>query len=888
MRRLRSGIRRVLASLGLVRHEEMEDRFSDEMRFHLEMHAERGIRAGMTPEEANRAAIVAFGGREQQREAARDAWGTRAVDELRQDIRFAARSLRRTPLLTTAAVTILGIGIGATTIMGSVVDQILLRPLPYPQSDRLVVIRESIREIVDKYPVLSANASHFIEWERNCTRCEAIGAAQLRTATLTTNEAQEIAVLRATPPLLPMLGAAPRHGRLFSMQEDQSGARVAVAGHRFWQRHLGGDASAIGKTITVDGASTRIIGVLPEEFVFPKGRELGTLSPLPDEPDLIVPMSFTPRERVTLGEFSYIVIARMARGATQPQLVSELERLQRGVAERAGATMTLSAVVTPMHEQVVGESRAPLAMLFAAVVAVLLIVWTNLANLLVARNVDREREAAVRVAMGAGRQRLVRQALTESILLATIGGFAGLAVSFVGLSSLIRLAPADVPRLAEVGVNGRVLLMGLAASLITGIAFGVFPALRFAASDPHLMLRGGGRTATDTRRHRRQRNVLVGAQVAMSVVLLVSGGLLLTSFVRVLRVDRGFSATQVVAMDLTLPPAAYLTDEARIATYDAMLERVRGVRGVRTAAIATGIPLEGERQVDMLSLENDPRRAVERPVANILRISPTYMQALGLRLVGGRMFSDADRGRRVVVLSESAARSLWREGDPVGRRVVPGSNDSIAEVVGVVADVRTSTLEQEGAAIAYLPHWKNVPATVTVLVRTKGDPAAAVAGVRDMIRQVAPSAPVSRVRTIDEIIDAATAQRRFQLMLVTFFAVVALVTAAVGLYAMLSYSLARRGREIAIRMAVGATEADVRRLALREGLAPVIAGLVVGVAGSIVAARAVASLLFQASPGDPVVVGSVSILILLVGAAACYIPGRRAASAGTADALRMA
>jgi predicted permease len=881
-------LRRRLAGAGLARHDEMEGRFSDEMRFHLEMHIARGRREGLSADEARRAALVAFGAREFARDEARDAWGHPRVEELRQDVRFALRTLRRSPLFTAAAVGILAIGLGATTMIFSVVDHILLRPLPYPHQERLIVARESIKEIADQIPVLSANASHYLAWRQSCTACEQVAAMRLAPMTLTDGaEPVELAAVRATANVFPMLGLEPFAGRFFTDAEDESGVRVVVLGHRLWQTRFGGDRRILGRTLNLAGAPATVVGILPADMVFPQGRQLGTSSDYPAEPDIVVPLSLNARERITPGEFDYAVIVRLKEGATVAQASAQLQALQRSVASRAGVQMTLSAVVTPLQEQMVGQMRRPLTMLLAAGVGVLLIVCTNLANLLVARNVEREREAAVRLAMGAGRARLIRQLVTESVVLALCGGVLGLALSSVGLASLLRLAPADLPRLDEVHIDARVVLAGVIASVIAGVAFGTLPALRFGRTDPASMLRGSGKSIAGGKRLNRTRDLLVGAQVAISTVLLVTTGLLLASLVHVLGADRGFSAQQVLAMDVVLPRVGYDSASRRAAFFDDVLARAKTLPGATDAAIATAVPLEGEVQTDLLSYENDHRPPTQRPVASIRKVAPSYLSTLGVRLVRGRMFDDRDRGAPVVVLSERAARSLWPNESAIGKRVVPGSNDPLAEVIGVVADVRTTRLEEEGAAIAYLPYWQQTPSRATVLLRTQSDAAAMTAALRSVVREAGATVAISKVRTIAAIVDRATAARRFQLLLIGFFGVVALVTAAVGVYAMIAHSLSRRTREIAIRIAVGAQPADLHRLAFREGMTPVIGGLLVGAIASWAAAHAVASLLYGARPGDPATLSLVALIIVGIGLVACWVPSRRATKVGAATALRL-
>jgi predicted permease len=886
IRRVRSAWSRLF---GFRRRDALSERFAEETRYHIDMQTERNRAAGMSAEDARRAALVAFGGQTRYEEAARDEVRSLTLEEIQRDVRFSLRVLRRTPGFAVAAILTLALGIGASTVIFSLTDHVVLRPLAYPQADRLVLLREIIEEARDRIPSLPANASHFLAWRERCTACEAMGAVLPLELTLRgTGDPQKVTAARVSAELLPMLGARAQHGRLFTAQENADGAnRVVVITDGFWRRQYGARTDLIGQTISLGGAPTVVIGILERGFALPKSRELGSPGDLPEDMDLFVPLALTQRERTTAGEFNYLVIARRAPNATVDRVHAQIEAVAQEFTARNTAGMHFRSLVLPLQEHVVGSAGRALVLLLAAVGALLLIVCVNLASLLLARNAARFHESAVRLALGAGRLRLVRQALTESLVLALLGGALGMLLSRWGLTALLHFAPPTLPRLAEIRLDGRVLAAALIASIVAGLIFGVLPALRFGRTDPGAALKsGGGRTATEGERALRVRELLVASQVGLSALLLVATGLFLASFMRVLRVDKGFTVGRALAVNVSLPRNDYLRPELRVQFYDDALARLRALPGVTGTAVATGLPLEGEVQIDMLSLENDPRPAGQRPMASIRLVSPSYFDVIGTPLREGRVFDESDRSRHVVILSERAARTLWPNESAIGKRMWPGSNDSVSVVVGVVADVRTSGLEQEGTIIAYVPHWQRGVLAATLLVRSAGDPAQLIGPVREGLRALAPGAPVSRTRTLAEVMAAALAQRRFQLLVLALFATTALATASVGIYGVVSQSLRRRTPELGVRMALGARPADVRLMVLREGLIPVAIGLAAGLTLSIALGGAVRALLFDVAPGDPLTLAGVALILALVAAVACWLPAQRATAMDLVRALR--
>jgi putative ABC transport system permease protein len=810
------------------------------------------------------------------------------MSTLLQDVRYALRSFTRNVGFTTAAVLSLAIGIGATAVIYSIVDHIVLRPLNYTDVDRLVVVRLSIKEVSDAYPTLPAGAMHFAEWQRRCTVCAGVGAIKPIGLTLTGGaNAERLGGARVSASLFQMLGVRPALGRLFSSAEDRPGQnRVAVISDALWRGRFGADPSVIGRTVTLNDASYVVIGVLPASFRLPKGNELGDLVKLYPETDAFVPLALTPQELASPGAFDYAVIARVKPGVSRLQLAQQLDAIEAGIAERLPNRMTIHTVITPLQEQVVGASRRALLFLLAAAGGVLLLVCINLATLMLARNTDRLREAAVRVALGARRARLIRQALTECVLLALAGGAVGVALAYWGLDALLAAAPASLPRTAEVHIDAGVLLVAFLVSAAAGVLFGVLPALRFGDSHPADLIKSGGRTSTEGRRGRRSRSLLVGAQVALSTVMLIATALFIASFARVLGVNKGFDADNVLALDVVLPAGRYNTDGLRAQYYQQALASLRAVPGVTSTAVTNALPLEGESFVNDVAAEGDTRPSGQRPLANLRFVTADYFATMGTPIKLGRALNESDGQRSVVVVSQRAAAVLWPGANPIGKRITAGDNAAPAEVVGVVADVETNSLEQPGSLVVYEPLAQWPPFTGTILVRTTVDPSQVTGALRARLRSIDATVPIANVRTMAQVVSATVAQRRFEMLLLSLFAVIALLTAIIGIYGTTSYSVARRANEIGIRLVLGAHAADIRSLVMRDGLAPVAAGLVAGLGAALLLGRAFASMLFEVRPTDPVTLASVTLLLAAAAVAACYAPARRATSVDPIESLR--
>ncbi|MDB4877823.1 MAG: hypothetical protein JWM41_4269 [Gemmatimonadetes bacterium] len=876
---------RLRALLGANRAEREMDR---EMQFHVEMEAAQYVRDGVAPGEARRRALVAFGGRQRFREETRDEFPSRPVEDLLQDVRHAVRVFRRMPAFTTTVVLTLALGIGATTVIFSVTDHVVLRSLPYANADRLATVEVLVDRPDNPTPIWPANAAHFLAWSNGCTVCVGMAAIHGAGFTLTgAGDPTRIAALRVSDTFFSLLGVRAQIGRLLVPGDDQPGAasRVAIT-DALWRQQFGARTDILGRTITLNDAPSTVVGVLPPDFHMLRGRELGSMSKLPDRTDAFVPLALNEHQRTTHGEYDYHVIALLKPGVSVPTFHAQLDAIDVAAAARLNDDSPSRLVVTSLQARVSGAVARPLLLLLAAVGAMLLIMCVNLANLLLARSAARQRESAVRVALGAARGRLVRQALTETLLLALIGGLVGIVLSSWGLKALVALAPADLPRLDEVRLDGRVLVVAVGLSVLAGLSFGLVPAFKLGRIAPGDVLKEGGRAMTESRQGTRVRSLLIAAQVGLSALLLVAGGLFLKSFMRVMNVDKGFTADRVLALDFSMPVGAYPRPESRNQFYASALEKLAALPGVVGVATTSALPLEGENWIDGLRRDGTSERDGDAGgQANFRFVSPSFFGVLGVPIRKGRALADTDRGRRTIVLSERAAQSLWPNENPIGKHVHAGS-DSLYEVVGIAADVRTTGLERAGSLIAYMPYWDRSLPSSTILLRTRNDPAAITTSARQALRDVAPSVPISRVRTIAQVISGVVAQRRFELVLIGLFALTALLTASIGIYGIISHSLGRRSNEIGIRIALGARALDVHTLVLREVLWPVALGLVLGVGASVIAGRAVAGLLFEVQPTDAGVLVSVALVLGAVATLACVIPSRRATRIDPVDALR--
>jgi putative ABC transport system permease protein len=807
-----------------------------------------------------------------------------SMGNLIQDLRYGWRVLVKSPGFTAVAVLTLALGIGANTAIFSVVNSVLLRPLAYRESQRLYLIQEIVPQMSKFYPLLAANLPDFRIWQKECYSFESIAVADSTSADLTgAGEPEEIHGVRASANIFEVLGVRTALGRSFLADEDEKGrGRVVILTDDFWRSHFHADAALVGQTITLDGAPYQVAGILPPSFHFP--RQVGSNS-FPERIDFFEPLNGErDYEQGLIGEFDFAAIGRLKPGVSPERALAELNVIQAQIAQQAKEGVDLQAAISPLEAEVVGSARRGLILLLAAVGAVLLIVCLNLANLSLARVPGRMREAAIRSALGASRWQLFQRALTESLLIGFFGGALGVWIGNLGIQWLVQTAPAGIPRLDEIQMDARVLWFALLLSVATGILFGALPAWRMSRSDPQETLKSGGMAAGESLRARRLRESLIGLEVGLSTLLLIVAGLLTSSLFHLLRVNMGFTTEKVLTADVDLPPQSYTDASVRLHFYNTLLDRLRALPGVRAAAWVSILPLEGEGSVTGIDIP--PGKSASPPLANYRRVSANYFTAMGIPLLRGRIFSEADRNRKVVVVSESVAERFWPGQDPIGRTcLTEWGPEEADQVIGVVGDIRTVKLDAPPVMVVYVPDMA-APQSACIVVRTSGEERGLASAVRQAIHATDPEVPIVALRPMSDLVSESVGPRRFQMLLALLFACSALLLASLGIYGVIAYSVEQRRHELGLRLALGAQLSDLRRMVLRQGMAPVVAGFLLGVAGSILAGRLIESLLFGVSPNDLPTLAVVAFVVVMVSLAACYFPARRATKVDPMVALR--
>jgi putative ABC transport system permease protein len=800
------------------------------------------------------------------------------------DLPQALRGLGHDRSFTVTAILTLAVGIGANTAIYSLVNGVLLRPPGYHEPGRLVAINVVAPKFLKSYPELPVNIGIYFEWRKRLTSFEGIAIGRGATADLTGDQPPEqVKAAQVSANMFRVLGISPSLGRSFDDREDTAGRDgVAMISDSLWRRRFRGDPSIVGRKILVDGSPCEVVGVLPAGFRFPREEKPGPRA-LGEWIELYRPLGYAQEQLgLYLGDFNYQTTARLRPGVSLAQARAEINVLQADISKRLPQDVDLMAVVTPLQERMSGSVREALWLLMAAVGAVLLVSCVNLANLSLARASGRARDAAIRTALGASRGRLARERLVESVLLAGAGGVLGVALAEAGVRVLVALAPIDVPRLAEVTIDGRVLLFALAVSLGCALAFGILPALRAPAA-VFEALKSGGRSSTEGRSGTRLLNGLVSAEVALSAALLVTAGLLLASFGRLVTIDKGFDVERVLALDLSLPAARYEDDAQRAAFYQRLLNQVRSLPGIQSASLISALPLQGETWIDIVSTEHDSRPPMDRPSTNVRFISPDYFRTLHARLREGRDFEERDRGRQVAVISASLAERLWPGQSAVGRKLM---HRELTEVVGVTPDLRSTSLDHEPVNMLYLPYWQQSRKSSSLVIRTGEGKEGLANTLRRTVWDIDSEVTIPSVRTLEEVMSQSVAARRFQTILVLLFAAAGVALAAFGAYGVLAYSVQRRTPEMGIRMALGASRAAVLGLVLREGMMPVIGGLAAGGLAALALGRYLESLLFHVSARDPVAFAITAAVLSAVCLVACLIPARRATRANPAETLR--
>ncbi|HEX8696734.1 MAG TPA: ABC transporter permease [Longimicrobium sp.] len=870
---------------GLLRKGRIEREMDEEMRFHIRMRAEENVRRGMAPEEARRAAERSFGNLARIKDAARDVRGGGLPETLLQDLRYGARTLRRAPAFALTVVLTSALAIGANTAIFSVVDAVLLRPLPFEDPGRLARLWGGLADgTAERIPVSYPN---FADYRSQARTLRNVAAYSPTSAVLRApgGEPESVWGARASADLFPLLGVRPELGRAYSPEEDRpDGPPVVVLGHELWRRRFASDPGVVGRQVTLDDRSVTVVGVMPPGFRFPVEGERS---------EYWVPVASDPgsAERLPNRRGKYLlVIARLGPGVGLERARAEIETIGRRLeAQYPDANTGWRFRLVPLREDVVGGARPALLVLLGAVGLVLLISCANVANLLLARAAARADEIAVRRALGASRARIVRQLLTESLLLSLAGGALGLLLAGWLVRAIARAGPADVPRLADAGLNAPVLGFALALSVVTGIVFGLAPALQGSRGSPGGSLKEGGRGATDGVRRTRLRGVLVASEAALSLMLLAGAGLLAKSFARLLQTEPGYETGRVLTSRVSLSEARHPEPARQAAVFRQVLRRVEAVPGVEAVGAARFLPLGGRDSYDVFRVVGRaPFAPGAEPVVRYQVASPGYFRAMGIPLLRGRPFTDGDAegSPPVLVVNQAFARRHLPGEDPLGRRVAIGDQPP-REIVGVVGDVRHRGLDEEAQPEFYVPYLQAPRPELHLVVRAAAaDPARLAPAVRRAVREVAPDALVHETRTMDALLGRSVARRRFHTLLLGSFALTALVLATLGIYGVTAYTVTQRTHEIGIRVALGARRGDVLRLVVGRGMAPALAGIALGLAGALAATRVMAGLLYGVGPGDPPVFAGVSLLLAATALAACYLPARRATGVDPAVALR--
>ena len=810
------------------------------------------------------------------------------MQTLLQDLRYGFRSLMRKPGFTIVAVIALSLGIGANTAIFSVVNSILLRPLAYHDPERLVTINHDYPKIGLKASVSAPGYTHYRD---NVKSFESVAAMTGGSFNLTGGgDPERLNGSRATHNFFSALGASAAQGRVFLPEEDQPGKnKVVVLSHSFWQRRFGGDQGLVNKTITLNDESYTVVGVMPRSFQF--GRELGQVV------DLWTPIAFTPQQlnMNNLTNENLVVFARLKPSVTIQQAQAELDaiatNLRRQYLPWAATRSEWGLTTESFRDLVVGDIRLALLILMGIVGLVLLIACANVANLLLARAADRQKEMAIRTALGAGRWRVIRQLLTESSLLAVTGGALGLLLAWGGISALVKVNEVQIPRAHEIGLDWRVLAFTLGVSLLTGVIFGLVPALQVSKADLHETLKEGGRTGSSGARAW-VRNTLVVLEMALALVVLVSAGLLIRSFWRLQQVNPGFAPQNVLAMSLGLPATKYREPAQRANFYKEILQRIRALPGVQSAGATSILPLSGNNSSGSFQIEGRIMpQGQSSPHGDRWAATTDYFSTMKIPIIRGRFFDDRDtmESLPVAIIDETMARKYWPNEDPVGKRITfqGGPNNPIwREIVGIAGHVKHKGLEGESRVQYYIPHSQVQNANMNLVVRTNADPASLTGAVRGAISGLDKDLPVFRVKTMEQFVIDSMAQRRFAMTLLGIFASVALALAAVGLYGVLSYSIMQRSHEIGIRMALGARVADVLRLVVGQGMLLALAGVALGSVAAFLLTRLMANLLFDVTASDPLTFASIALLLTLVALAACFVPARRATKVDPIVALR--
>ena len=875
---------------------QIDGELSDEIQTHLDERIEELISNGVSRADASLAARKEFGNVTQTKEKGAEIWRWTHVEELMQDVRFGIRMLRKSPAFTAIAILTLALGIGASTTVFSLVNSILLNPLPYPHAEQIVLPWRMTPPGVNLgFVDFPWDRAGYLRFAAATQTYEYTAAFESQTFNLTgTGDPERLNGITVSAGFFPTLGVSPRIGRTFTPDEDQQGhEHEAVLSDVLWRDRFGADPAIAGRSIDLDGLSYTVIGVMPPGFAFPRAEEMPGNFEFPHTPQLWVPIALPPGPPKRGEPSELAVIGRLRPGVSVSQAQAEGDIFtKREEALFPAAKGWFSTRVTPLSRQVVGDTGRPLLLILGAVGVVLLIACSNVASLLLTRSVGRRREFTVRAALGAGKGRLVRQLFTESLLLALAAGILGIAFAEVGVQFVRVFGPRDLPRLAEVSPDMRMFAFALGIALLTGILFGVAPAFGAAREDVADSLRETGERSGGSATAPKLRSVLVVCEIALALVLVIAAGLLVRTFYQISRVETGFTAEHVLTFGLTLPSLKYPDSDHIIDFYNKMLGQLQTIPQVRSAGISEAIPLRRPPESTALRI---PDFAVtpgkQRPITDYTFISPGYFGALGTPILRGRDFlaSDAGDSMLVAIVNSTMAKRFWPGQDPIGKQVGLPIRPTNMTVVGVVPDFHHKSLRENTEPEIYVPYtqkpWPSM-LSLQVAVRTAGDPGAALSYAREAIHAVDPDVPLSDVMTLSAALGDSMSQSRFTMLLLGAFGALALLMAMIGMYGVISYAVAQRTREIAIRMALGAERRSVFAMVLRQGSRLAALGIAIGVAVALIATRLMTRFLFGVRPTDPLTFGTVVTLLVAIALLASYIPAMRATRVDPMVALR--
>jgi len=801
------------------------------------------------------------------------------MDTLIKDLRYGVRSFLKRPGFLVIAVATLALGIGATTAMFTVVNSVLLRPLQFPEPERVVLFegvnpRQGITESNMSVPDIA-------DWQKQSQSFEQIAAFVTGGVFLSTgDEVERVRATGVSPEFFPLFKTNPISGRALQADDMQEGREAAIViSHSLWQGRFGGTTDVVGRKLTLNGKPANIVGIMPAGFTYPRDCEVWT------------PLPLQPAKEARENRF-VSVVTRLKPGVSLVQAQTEMDTINQRLAQNYVETNSgWSVRLTELRESLVGELRTSLLILLGAVAFVLLIACANVANLLLARAAYRQKEIALRTALGASRWRVVRQLLTESVLLSVVSGVLGLALSLWFIRLLIAITPANTPRLSEIGIDLRVFAFTFAVTILAGILFGLFPALQTSRPNLNETLKDSGQRGSETGGRNRAGSLLIVSEIALSFILLAGAGLLIKSFLHLREINPGFNPDNVLAMRLTLPPGKYPQGEPRAQIYKQLVDRVKATPGVQSAGVVLSLPLGGDSFNVWRGLirEGRPMTPDEQSNAQHLPVTPDYFQTLQIPVKAGRIFTDQDtlQSPKVVIVNETMARALWPNENPIGRRFTVWRDEKFPrEVVGVVGDTKGS-LDKEAGQQMYVPYAQDPTwGSLSLVVRTAGEPAAVAGSVREAIRTVDRSVPNYNLKTMNEVVSTSAAPRRIPMLLLSVFAGVAMLLAMLGIYGVTSYYVTQRTHEIGVRMALGAQIVDVLKLVLSRAMLLALIGIGIGVAGAAAVTRYLTSMLFGVKPIDTLTFVAVAVVLAMVVFVACLVPARRAAKIDPLEALR--